>query len=51
MKKIFKLGKVNLVSHKNEFQVILITDTKAKAQSLLSKIINLGYKNAKTHSN
>lgn len=50
MRKISKFGKVHLLTHKNEYQVILITDTKTKTQILLNKIINLGYKNAKTHS-
>jgi rare lipoprotein A len=50
MQKVSKFGKVHLLNHKNNYDVILIAENKLQAQNLSKKLINLGYKNAKVTS-
>ncbi|MEK6734494.1 MAG: septal ring lytic transglycosylase RlpA family protein, partial [Pseudomonadota bacterium] len=50
MKKMFKLGGVHLLVKDNFYKLIVISPSKAKADILLKRLINLGYKNAKNIS-
>jgi rare lipoprotein A len=50
MRKTAKLGKVHLLASKNSYKVILPSSSKVKAKTLLKKVINMGYKDAKIHS-
>ncbi len=49
MRKVSKFGKVHLLHDKHTYKVILIASDHAKALSLHNKLVNIGYKNAKTN--
>jgi rare lipoprotein A len=45
--KLAKLGMVHLVVRKNNYHVMLVGESQKQLQALLTKVINMGYKNAK----
>lgn len=51
MHKISKLGEMHLLTEKNNYKLILVTESEVKAKKLLKQIINMGYKNAKINFN
>lgn len=52
MRKLSKIGKTHLIVRDNRKYIItLAATTRSKAEILLKKVINMGYKDAKIHSN